>query len=214
MRVTRRQAAYGAAAVLLFGGATSPLWYGPLRDAAFGADLMRAGPLGEQALGQDDAPVTIIEYASMTCPHCANFHRQVWPALKERYVDAGKVRFILREFPLDALGAAAFTLARCLDRDGYFPFVDMLFRQQAVWLVDEPIEPLRTLAGPFGFTREKFDTCLADQSVLDGILWVRDRAARHFGVAATPTFFIGGKRHAGEISIAELERAIGRAGLP
>src|SRR5215472_6664035 len=94
------------------------------------ADLMQAGPLGEQALGDPKAPVTVIEYASLTCPHCARFAREVFPKLDEQYIRTGKVRFILREFPFDPLGVGAFTLAHCVGNDKYFSVVEKLFASQ------------------------------------------------------------------------------------
>jgi protein-disulfide isomerase len=172
------------------------------------ADLMQAGPLGEQSVGRNDAPVTVIEYASMTCSHCATFHNKTYPELKKRYVDSGKVRYILREFPLDPLAAGAFMLARCAGKDKYFPLVETLFSQQEKWVVQKPIEPLMTIARQAGFTQESFDTCLKDQKLLEGIEWVRNRGAEKLGVNSTPTFFINGKIYRGALSIEDLEKAI------
>jgi protein-disulfide isomerase len=171
------------------------------------AELMQAGPLGEQSVGKPDAPVTVIEYASMTCGHCANFHNKSYPELKKRYIDTGKVRYILREFPLDPLAAGAFMLARCAGKDKYFPLVETLFEQQQQWAVQRPIEPLFAIARQAGFTRESFDACLKDQKMLEGIEWVRDRGAK-FGVNSTPTFFINGKMYPGALTVPELEKAI------
>ena len=172
------------------------------------ADLAEAGPLGEMALGADNAPVTIIEYASMTCPHCARFHEQTLPKLKERYIDTGKVRFIFREFPFDALGAGAFMLARCADKERYFPIVDLLFSTQSQWAVNNPLQPLFNVAKQAGYTQDTFTACLKNQQVLDGIQKVRDRAASRLGVNSTPTFFINGKRLVGALTIEEIEKEI------
>ena len=173
---------------------------------------MEAGPLGEQALGDAKAPVTMIVYSSLTCPHCARFHAEVFPKLDEQYIKTGKVRFILREFPFDALGAGAFSLARCVDKENYYSAVGTLFRTQGTWLVERPVPPLREVAESLGFSEARFDACVSDQRVLDGIMWVRDRAAKCFDVNATPTFFINRKKHVGELSFAELEQRI-RAAL-
>ena len=99
-------------------------------QSAAAADLLVPPPLGDRSLGKDDAPVTIVEYASMTCPHCAHFHETTYPELKKRYIDTGKVRFIFREFPLDPLAAGASMLARCADKDQFFPLIETLFQQQ------------------------------------------------------------------------------------
>jgi protein-disulfide isomerase len=176
---------------------------------SFGSvDLMQAGPLGEQALGAPDAPVTVIEYASLTCPHCARFAREVFPELDTRYIRTGKVRFILRELPWDALSAGAFALAHCVGKDKYFTAVDKLFQTQETWLVEQPVGPLRTVFADFGLSEAGFNACLEDQKVVDGITWVRDRAFNELNVKATPTFFINGKMHVGGMSFDELDRLI------
>jgi protein-disulfide isomerase len=172
------------------------------------ADLAVAGPLGDQVLGKDDAPVTIIEYASMTCSHCATFHNSTYPELKKRYIDTGKVKYILREFPLDPLAAGAFMLARCAGKDKYYPMVEVLFQKQKDWVVQKPIEPLMAIAKQAGFTEESFNSCLQDQKMLEGIEQVRARASEKLGVNSTPTFFINGKVHRGSLTIEELEKQI------
>src|SRR5438477_6029396 len=155
-------------------------------------ELMQEGPLGEPALGKADAPVTLIEYASMTCSHCANFSVKVYPVLKSRYIEAGKVRYILREFPLDPLAAAGFMLARCAG-DKYYDVVEALFQSQQKWaFAREPLPQLLAVARQLGFTEQSFVECLANQKVLDGIDWVRQRGAEKFGVNSTLTVFILG----------------------
>jgi len=172
------------------------------------ATLAKPGPDGDVVLGSEKAPVTIIEYASMTCPHCAHFAEYTFPELQKRYIDTGKVRFIFREFPLDALAAAGFMLARCAGKDKFMPVVDTLFAKQREWMVDKPIEPLRGISKQFGFTQQTFDECLANQKVLDGIQDVRDRAAAKLGVNSTPTFFVNGKRLNGDQSIDMMAKEI------
>jgi protein-disulfide isomerase len=172
-------------------------------------DLAVPGPLGDVALGRADAKVTIIEYASLTCSHCAAFHKDTYPALKQRYVDTGQVRFILREFPLDPLATAGFMLARC-DGDGkYYPVTDLLFDQQKTWAFsDKPVDALQQMMRQAGFSQEKFETCLRDQKLYDAVNAVRTRASDKLGVNSTPTFFINGQRHPGNLSIDEIEKII------
>jgi len=172
------------------------------------AELAKAGPEGDIVLGSDKAPVTIIEYASMTCPHCAHFSTDTFPELQKRYIDTGKVRYIFREFPLDALAAAGFMLARCAGKDKFMPVVETLFAKQPDWMVQKPIEPLKAIAKQFGFTEQSFDQCLANQHVLDGIQEVRDRAAEKLGINSVPTFFVNGQKLTGDQSIDALAKVI------
>ena len=212
MTLTRRRVFSATAAFAIAGVGTLSLHPpGQARAETTDTDqeiLAKAGPAGDVVLGSEKAPVTIIEYASMTCPHCAHFSETTFPELQKRYIDTGKVRFIFREFPLDALAAAGFMLARCAGNDKFLPVIETLFAKQRDWMVEKPIEPLRTIAKQFGFTQETFDACLANQKVLDGIQEVRDRAAEKLGVNSTPTFFINGKRFTGDQSIDALTKAI------
>jgi len=210
--ITRRAFCQGtvALATLVLASSTSLL---ALTQAANAqsispAELLQPSPLGDRQLGPDNAPVTIIEYASLTCPHCANFHKTTLPEMKKRYIDTGKVRLIFREFALNPLDAGAVMLSRCLDKDKYFDFVDILFQKQEQWVVQRPIEPLLAIAKQAGFSKESFDACLKNQQLLDGIEAQRNRAADRFGVNSTPTFFINGKIARGGLSIEELEKQI------
>jgi protein-disulfide isomerase len=170
---------------------------------------MVAGPLGDKALGDPNAKVTVIEYASMTCPHCAHFHETTFTPFKEKYVDTGKVRFIFREFPFDPVATAAFMLARCAPGDSYFPMVDLLFRQQKNWAYgDKATDALFNIVKQAGFTQESFRTCLTNQQILDGVNAVKNRAADQLGVASTPTFFINGKKLSGALTLEELDKEI------
>jgi protein-disulfide isomerase len=171
-------------------------------------ELMKPGPLPELTLGRADAPITVVEYASMTCGHCAHFHTTVFPALKEKYVDAGKVRFIMREFPLDNLAAAASMLARCAGDGKTFPLISVLFAKQDDWafVKGDPRPELLKFAKQAGFTQESFEKCLTDQKLLDDIAAIRSRAADTFGVNATPTFFVNGKKLNG-VALADFEKA-------
>jgi protein-disulfide isomerase len=160
------------------------------------SELMEPGPLPELSLGKDDAPVTIVEYASLTCGHCAAFHNTVFPKIKEKYVDSGQVRFIMREFPLDNLAAAASMLTRCAGGEKTYPLVEVLFKQQEQWAFvrGNPVPELFKVAKQAGFTQESFDKCLTDQKLLEQVTSIRSKAADKFGVSSTPTFFVNGKR--------------------
>ncbi len=215
MTLSRRQLFTSAAIVALTGaGSAGAILSDLVRPARADApepdkaELAKPGPEGDIILGSDKAPVTIIEYASMTCPHCAHFSTETFPELQKRYIDAGKVRFIFREFPLDALSAAGFMLARCAGKDKFMPVVETLFAKQPEWMVQKPIEPLKAIAKQFGFTEQSFDACLANQHVLDGIQEVRDRAAEKLGVNSTPTFFVNGQKLTGDQSIDALAKVI------
>jgi protein-disulfide isomerase len=172
-------------------------------------DLAVPGPLGDVALGPADAKVTIIEYASLTCSHCAAFHKDTYPALKERYIDTGQVRFILREFPLDPLATAGFMLARCDGEAKYYPITDLLFSQQKTWAFsDKPVDALQQMMRQAGFSQEKFESCLRDQKLYDAVNAVKNRGAEKLNINSTPTFFINGQRHSGNMSIADIEKVI------
>ena len=215
MQITRREFCQSTAALALatalVGVSSLPPVGALAAEAVPTAELMKPDALPEMIMGDDKAPVTVIEYASMTCPHCAHFQETTFPELKKRYIDTGKVRYIFREFPLDNLAAAAFMLARCAgkdDKDKYFALIDTLFHQQRQWAVEKPLPPLLAIAKQAGFTEESFKACLANQQVLDGIESVRKRAVDTFKVQSTPTFFINGTSYPGALSIEDMAKVI------
>ena len=172
------------------------------------ARLLEPGALPEMTIGDPDAPVTIVEYASMTCGHCATFHNETLPAIKENYIDTGKARLVFREFPFDPRAEAGFMLARCSD-DRYFAMVDVLFKQQRAWAaVDNAREALLQIARLAGFSQESFEACLTNQQLLDDVRAVRTRGANDFGIDATPTFFINGNKYSGALRVAEMSAII------
>ena len=172
------------------------------------AELLKPGPLGDKILGAENAPVTIVEYASVTCPHCATFHQQTYPTLKSKYIDTGKVRLIFREFPTQPapVAIAGFMLARCAG-DKYYPMLDAIFDQQKSWAQD-PYQGFLRIARQAGFTQESFETCLKDSKLAEQIQLVAQRGNSEFKVESTPTFFINGKRYVGGLSVAELEKIL------
>jgi protein-disulfide isomerase len=191
----------------VFGGPAGPV----LAQAADVAldELMAGEALPDVPIGAAEAPVTIVEYASMTCTHCAAFSAATFPELKSKYIDTGKVRFILREFPLDPLAAAGFMLARCEGDDKRNAIVDLLFVQQKNWaFTAKPVEALAALLKQTGMSQSSFDACLKNQALYDRIAKVHDRAAEKFGVTVTPTFFVNGKKQTGEITLDALDKLL------
>ncbi len=185
----------------------SPLMTGTaLAQAANADDLARQGPLGDVVIGKADAKVTVIEYASLTCSHCAAFHERTWPTLKTKYVDTGKVRFVLREFPLDPLATAGFMLARCAGSERFYPLTDLLFEKQRQWaFVERPVDALFTMVKQAGFTQESAEACLKRQDIYDAVNNVKNHGAERLGVNSTPTFFINGQKRTGALTVAEFE---------
>ncbi|WP_202913441.1 DsbA family protein [Acuticoccus sediminis] len=176
------------------------------QDAA-PAEKAPAEPPADIVLGSDDAPVTIVEYASMTCPHCAAFHNGPFKDLKKDYIDTGKVKFILREFPLDRLALAVAVLARCKP-EKYYDIVDLYFEQQQLWATnDDPVSKMFSLAQQAGFSREEFEACLNNRELLEGIYANRTRGEQD-GVTGTPTLFIDGEKYEGERTIAALREVL------
>ncbi len=170
--------------------------------------LMAPQALPDIWMGDPKAPVTIVEYASMTCSHCADFEAHCFPLLKANYIDKGKVRYAMREFPLDPLAAAAAMLARC-SGDKREAMIELLFQQQANWaFVKNPLDALRNLVKQTGMSSTDFDACLNNQKLFDNVDAVRDQAAQKFGVTATPTFFINGDKRPGEIPPDQLDAAL------
>jgi protein-disulfide isomerase len=163
----------------------------------------------EQMLGNPDAPVTIIEYASLTCPHCAQFHTEVLPELKERYIAPGKVRLIYRDFPLDQTALAAAALAHCAGPERYFSMLDVLFETQSNWArADDPIAALKRLGKLGGLNEPEMAACLADEELSEGILRERLAGQNQYDIGSTPTFIIDGKAYPGARDVEEFGQLI------
>jgi len=169
--------------------------------------LNEPSPIGEMTMGPDNAKVTVIEYASASCPHCANFYKTTFQELKKQYIDTGKIRFVFREFPHNDAALAAFMIARCAPKDKYFPLIDTYFQTQDSWL-ENPAEGLFKIAQLAGFTKASFDACLKNEEVAKGIIAVRDKAESEFGVTGIPTFFINGKILNGEATFDQFKKVI------
>ena len=177
-------------------------------DSDAGA-LETANPLGEISMGQADAPVTIVEYSSLTCPHCGAFHRETLPQLKKQYIDTGKVRILFRPFPFDPYATAGAMLAQCVAPATRVGFLDILFKRQQQWIQNEdPMQALQGLARQAGLSEADFVVCLKDQAMLDGIRYMQKAAAEELGVRSTPTFFINGEKLQGNQPLEEFEKVI------
>jgi protein-disulfide isomerase len=203
-------AAGAAAAAPLILGGVSP---GGLVARAGGGSLRPDGRVGAIAIADDDlalgsaqAPVTMVKYASLTCPHCAAFHLQTGPGLKQRYIEPGMVHFVHRDFPLDQLALAAAVLVRCGGSARAFAFLNLLYGRQGHWArAADPMAALEQIAGLGGVGAGEFAACRDDQALLDRILRQRKEAADVYGVRATPTLLINGARYSGNLSLAQLD---------
>ena len=173
-------------------------------------DAMGVDPKNDNIIGDFNAPITVVEYASMTCPHCANFHQLTYPELKKKYIDTGKVRLVFREFPLDRIAFAAAALARCAGEKKFFPFVDMLFRTQDKWAKGpgSPAPRLFKMAKQAGFDEKSFNACMRNKDVSDRIEKVMNTGREKHQVSSTPTLFVNGKKVEGGNSLADLEKAM------
>jgi protein-disulfide isomerase len=172
-------------------------------------DVMADGPLGERSLGKPTAPVTVIEYVSLTCPHCANFQKTVFPRVKKEFIDTGKIRFIVREFPIGHTSGHAAIINRCAPEDKYFFLENQFLTRQPEW-VSQEVRPdaIYAVAKSSGMSRETFDKCLTNQTIIDGLTEVKQRG-RKYGVIGTPTFFINGRKAAqGEVTYDQFKALI------
>jgi len=168
--------------------------------------LLEAPSLPDKVFGKADAPVTVIEYASVTCGFCIKFHTETWPALRAKYVETGKVRFIIREFPLDQLATAGFMLARCAGEERWYPTLDLLYRTKESWAhAPNPADALLQAVRMAGFTKESFETCLQDEKLFQNIRTGLTRASKEFGVESTPTFFVNGAKHTGALTLEQFD---------
>lgn len=166
----------------------------------------------DMVIGLANAPITIIEYASLTCPHCATFHTTSFPRLKAEYVDKGLVRFVYRDFPLDRAALWASMLARCAGPDRYFAFLDVLFRQQSTWARGSDPQAiqdnLKRIARLGGISDQGFHACLSDKAVETAVLEQSLKGEREFKVSSTPTLIINGQKHTGSVAFEDLDKIL------
>ena len=212
MIITRR----ALTAALSLTGLAALAGFSPLRliagaMAQSASDVAKPVSLPDMALGPANATVTITEYASMTCPHCAAFTETVFPKIKSEFIDSGKIRFVFREFPLDIKAAAGSMLARCIAKDDsgkYFAVVDLLFKQQNDWVTKNTTETLTRIGKQAGLSQQAVEACLKDQALLDKIAADQKFASEVLKVNSTPTFFINGEMLKGETSFEEFDKKI------
>lgn len=210
--ITRRE----FTAALALTGAAAAIGLSPLRliseaSAQTAADVAKPVSLPDMALGPKDAAVTVVEFASMTCGHCANFTENVFPKIKSEFIDTNKIRFVFREFPLDIKAAAGSMLARCIAKDDsgkYFAVVDMLFKQQNEWVMKNTAETLTRIGKQAGLSQQQVEECLKDQALLDKIAADQKFANEVLKVNSTPTFFINGEMLRGEQTFEEFSKKI------
>lgn len=180
---------------------------------AFAVPISVEDAISERVLGDPNAPVTIIEYASLTCGHCASFHKDTLPEIKSKYIDTGKVKLIVRDFPFDAVSARAAMVARCVEPSRYFKFMDALFQNQSKWIRQDEQSSLQALASfakLAGMGEEDFNACVTNEAILDGILQRRLEAVEKYEVQATPSFIIHDDKIEGAMPFEDFDAVISK----
>jgi len=166
----------------------------------------------EKIIGDPNAKVTVIEYASLGCPHCANFHFDVFPKIKKEYVDTGKVKFIFRDFPLGTPSVAAAMIARCAGSKRYFPMIDIFFKAQHQWShAPNPLEALKKTARFGGMSSADVDACIANQTLLNSIQERAQAAQLDHEINSTPSFVVEGRKIAGGLPYADFKKVLDEA---
>jgi len=199
-----------ACSIVFAASALLPFTPSAQAQGAIAATVAKPVSLPDIAIGSVKAPITITEYASMSCPHCAAFGENVFPMLRSKYIDTGKVRFVFREFPLDIKAAAASMLARCIAKDDsekYLGAVQVLFQQQER-LMGQTRDTLNFIGKLNGMSEQEVETCEKDQALLDKLAADQRYALETLKVDSTPTFFVNGEKIKGETSIEEFEKKI------
>ncbi len=172
------------------------------------ADIMLPGPLPEMGQGRAEAPVTIVQYASLTCPHCRHFHETTYPQLKREFIDTGKVRYILREFPIGKTSGNATIALRCAAPDKYFELYGKFMTQQAAWVsMEVRLDPIFAVAKQVGMTRAQFDGCLQNQAMIENLKLIKERG-RKLGIIGTPNFFTNGRLVKNELTIEDIRTLV------
>ena len=184
---------------------------GPAQGAGDAAKELAVQP-SDRVLGKAEAPITIVEYASLTCPHCAHFDVDVLPKLKEKWINTGKAKLVLRDFPLDEPALRAAMVARCAPAERFYPLVDTFFAQQEQWVMSRDYRTaLEKLAKLGGMSDKEFRACISDKKLEDQVAQSRLTASQQLGVDATPTFFINGKKFEGAPTVEAFDQALSGA---
>jgi protein-disulfide isomerase len=168
--------------------------------------------LADRVMGNPEAPVTLIEYASLTCPHCANFAKETLPGVKKDYVETGKVKLIYRDYPLDNLALRAAMMARCAPKERYFGLIETLFATQSNWARSaDPSAALQRLGAVVGLNAESYEACVSNREIFDGIVAMRAKAEAEHKVKSTPAFVVDGRTVTGDLSLPEFRKALDSA---
>ncbi len=210
IKITRRRFVLNA----LAGGAIASVYPAGASFAETVSELYGKLPLEDQVMGNPKAPVTLLEYASMTCPHCKSFHEEIMPAITEKYINSGKVRYIVRPFPFngDRVGEAAFMLAMCAPGNNYYPMMDALFSTQHSWAFgNDPAFELKRISKFSGMSEADYRACLSNRTLYLKMIEARDLAVRKFKVRATPTIFIDNERFTQPRSVKNISAALDEA---
>lgn len=206
IRINRRSALAMSALALV-----SPVLAEETKDKGK-AMLEAASPLGDRVLGKADAPVVLIEYASATCPHCAEFHETLLPQIKAEYVDTGKVKFIFREFPLDNNALAVFMLVRCLPEDKFFATTDIIFKRQQLWAkAPNPGVEVTKIMTEMGMDKATFEACLKKEDLAKTLVEYSKKSAQDFGIKGTPALFVNGEYVDGHKDMTDVKKALDNA---
>jgi len=169
--------------------------------------------LPEVILGNKEAPFTLVEYSSLTCSHCADFHTQILPLLKKEYIDAGKLKLIFREFPSDAVALRAFVVVWCAGKDHYFEALEHLFKTQQEWIsAEDPFKALQKEAYELGISPKELEKCIANDALINAIVARRLEGQQHYAITGTPTFYLNGARHEGVLSLEAFKELLSSQG--
>lgn len=202
-----REIWFALVAVLSLAGIAPAAAQAPSKPAANASSLL-APTAQDRILGKADAPITIVEYASLTCPHCAHFEKDVLPKLKEKWIDTGKAKLILRDFPLDEPAMRAAMVARCAPPERFYPLIDTFFADQEKWATKDYRAALERLAKLGGVGDKEFKTCISDKKLEDQVAGSRLTAAKDLGVDSTPTFFVNGTKYNGEPTVEAFDQLL------
>ena len=165
--------------------------------------------LEEKSLGKPNAPIKMIEFASLTCGHCAWFHNEVMPTIKEKYINNGKIFFTYKDFPLDKFALKASIISRCSGNKNYFSFLDVFYKKQSSWTrSQDPFKSLLKIAKIGGLKDEEIKVCVGNKSIEDGLLKDRLQSSKKYDITATPTIYLNGKKYTGDLTLEALELKI------